>query len=382
MSSVERSVGTEPLWRAAQAFRGISLCYAIGMQVSSDHLYERPVLSWVLIALQVLWSGIAVIGYVLARRRTALVIADVVIATALMLASLMVAERQVWSWHESLPTTLWVANAVVSVALLRGPWWGMLAGLWLGLVSTAVAGSVANLWRDATLVILVAVGLAIGVAASSVRRAHAQLEAATRMRAATAERERLAADVHDGALQVLAMMRRRGQEHPHQLGELGRLAGEQERALRLLLTRVAPAAADGEREQHLQDVLALVQQTLPASVTVSGPPEPVWLPGVEADQVVAAAQAAVTNAAQHAGEEASVFVLVEELPDVVCVTVRDDGVGMDEQRESEALAEGRMGVARSIRGRLRELGGEAVLVTAPGDGVEWELRVPRDQEVG
>jgi len=33
-------------------------------------------------------------------------------------------------------------------------------------------------------------------------------------------------------------------------------------------------------------------------------------------------------------------------------------------------------VAESIRGRMNDLGGEAVLTTAPGQGTEWELVVP------
>jgi hypothetical protein len=34
-------------------------------------------------------------------------------------------------------------------------------------------------------------------------------------------------------------------------------------------------------------------------------------------------------------------------------------------------------VARSIHGRMAELGGDTDLRTAPGDGTEWEFRVPR-----
>ena len=50
----------------------------------------------------------------------------------------------------------------------------------------------------------------------------AQVEAATR------ERERLARGIHDSVLQVLALVRRRGEELGGEAAELGRLAGEQE----------------------------------------------------------------------------------------------------------------------------------------------------------
>jgi hypothetical protein len=36
-----------------------------------------------------------------------------------------------------------------------------------------------------------------------------------------------------------------------------------------------------------------------------------------------------------------------------------------------------MGVALSIRGRLRDLGGTAELISVPGQGTEVELKVPK-----
>ena len=46
-----------------------------------------------------------------------------------------------------------------------------------------------------------------------------------------------------------------------------------------------------------------------------------------------------------------------------------------------AEGEGRLGVALSIRGRLRDLGGSAELVSTPGKGTEVELKVPKDHKV-
>ncbi|CAG7571512.1 histidine kinase/DNA gyrase B/HSP90-like ATPase [Barrientosiimonas humi] len=73
--------------------------------------------------------------------------------------------------------------------------------------------------------------------------------------------------------------------------------------------------------------------------------------------------------------------LLEDLGDDVVVTVRDDGLGITDERLRDAEREGRMGVRRSIVGRLADIGGEARLETAPGEGTEWELRAPRDPEV-
>lgn len=57
------------------------------------------------------------------------------------------------------------------------------------------------------------------------------------------------------------------------------------------------------------------------------------------------------------------------------VTVRDDGPGIPDGRLAQAEGEGRMGVALSIRGRLRDLGGTAELISVPGQGTEVELKV-------
>ena len=62
------------------------------------------------------------------------------------------------------------------------------------------------------------------------------------------------------------------------------------------------------------------------------------------------------------------------------LSVRDAGPGIDAGRLEQASEQGRLGVAESIRGRIADLHGTATLTTAPGQGVEWEFRVPRNQE--
>jgi signal transduction histidine kinase len=86
-------------------------------------------------------------------------------------------------------------------------------------------------------------------------------------------------------------------------------------------------------------------------------------------------RAAVDNAHQHGGRTA--WLLVEDEPDAVTVSVRDDGPGITAGRLEQAEQQGRLGVARSIRGRLVDLGGTVVVDSTPGAGTEVELRVPR-----
>ena len=110
---------------------------------------------------------------------------------------------------------------------------------------------------------------------------------------------------------------------------------------------------------------------------MSAPAEPVLLPAPVAAELAAAVRAALDNVARHAGPGARAWVLVEDLGAEVVVGVRDDGVGIPPGRLEQAAAEGRLGVAGSLRGRLADLGGTMTVVSAPGEGTELELRVPR-----
>ena len=90
-------------------------------------------------------------------------------------------------------------------------------------------------------------------------------------------------------------------------------------------------------------------------------------------------ESCLSNVRHHVGPDAEAWVLLEELGDRWVVSVRDDGPGIPEGRLEASAAEGRLGVQQSIVGRMRDLGGTATVHTAPGQGTEWELAVPRHQ---
>jgi len=69
--------------------------------------------------------------------------------------------------------------------------------------------------------------------------------------------------------------------------------------------------------------------------------------------------------------------LLEDEGIAITLTLRDDGPGIPIGRLEQAAAQGRLGVAQSIRGRLNDLGGAASIASTPGQGTEVELRVPR-----
>ena len=90
------------------------------------------------------------------------------------------------------------------------------------------------------------------------------------------------------------------------------------------------------------------------------------------EAVVLAAREAMTNAAKFAGVD-EIDVYAEVTDDAVAVFVRDRGAGFDRA----SVPADRRGLVESIEGRLERAGGEATIASAPGEGTEVELRLPR-----
>ena len=367
---------TLPLWRAAQVFRLLSFGYAAGFQIVSYDELTRPGLSWLLFGVLAGWSAACGLAYLRGfGRRRAWVIAEFVVVALLILSTRLVASGQWIAENQSLPTTLWATNATISAAILAGPVVGMLTGGAVIAVYASLKGYVSfDLARNATLVIELAVGLAVGMAAQTARRAHAELERAAQLSAAVTERERLARQVHDGVIQVLALVAKRGREIGGATAELADLAGQQESALRRLVSAESMPAEPGAATV---DVAAALAGRAGDRVVVSVPGPPVPLDSVTAAELDAAVVNILDNVRAHAGPDATAYILVEDLGDTVTVSVRDDGRGIAPGRLEQAAADGRLGIAQSIVGRLHALSGTARLSTDPGGGTEWELTVPR-----
>lgn len=364
---------TTPLWRAAQVFRLLSYAYAAYFQVTRIDELERPALGWVFFGALSVWTLACALAYLHGfGRRRGWVMAEIAIVVALMLSTELVASDQWVADNQSLATTLWATNATISAAILLGPVGGMAAGLAVMAAAAAMKGQVnLDVGRNASIVIELAVGLAVGMAAQTARRAHAELERAVRLSAALEERERLSRQVHDGVVQVLALMAKKGPEWGGEAIELGELAGAQERALRRLISSAGPEGSAGA-----VDVRMLLSRRESDRVSLSLPGDPVLLDSAVAAELDAAVANALANVVAHAGPRASAFVFLEDLGDTVTVSVRDDGVGIPAGRLEQAAADGRVGIAKSIVGRLRSLGGTATLST-DSCGTEWELSVPR-----
>ncbi|MGW1667637.1 MacS family sensor histidine kinase [Streptomyces sp. NPDC002324] len=388
----------QPLWRALTGYRILTTVYAVGLFVSAYDKFQRP---WLAIAYFVVLAGWTLLTLPKVASAAGctkrFLAADLTIAiVGILLTRLADSAARVEAGGPTLPS-IWTAGAVLAFAI-KGGW------RWAAFASTLIA--VANLvhrgapTRDTVhnVILVWVAAIAIGYVVEVARASERTLARALEIEAATRERERLARDIHDGVLQVLAMVQRRGTALGGEAAELGRMAGEQEVALRTLVSgglvpvsRISEDTARGALVRAVDepdpdaagnpvDLRALLAPYASATVTFSEPGGPVPLPPAAARELAAAVGAALDNVRAHAGDGARAWILVEDWPDEIVVTVRDDGPGIPDGRLAQAEGEGRLGVALSIRGRLRDIGGTAELISVPGQGTEVELKVPRAAE--
>jgi signal transduction histidine kinase len=364
------------MWRVVSVYRVITLAYAAVLIIRDRHLDAHPGGGLAALAAMVCWTAVTVLAYRRPAGRAAWVIAaDLCVAAVLVVSTRWIdSAGRINAGAPTIPWA-WAAAPVLACAVAGGPWAGLSGAL---VISAAdFAERQALLLPDAftgTVLLLIAGGVGGWVVRLGLR-AEETIERAARRDAAISERERIARDIHDSVLQVLALVSSRGHVLGGEAAELGRLAGEQEAALRALLADDGRRALEGPDGRV--DTRAVVEPFGGARVTVSCPATPVPLPARTANALGGAVVAALDNVRRHAGPEARAWVLVEDAGSDVRVSVRDNGAGFADGRLVEAVAEGRLGISHSIVGRLREVGGTACVTSSPGQGTEVELRVAR-----
>ncbi|MGH3701594.1 MAG: MacS family sensor histidine kinase [Pseudonocardiaceae bacterium] len=363
-----------PLWRGVVVFRIITAAFAIAVIIVHHGGFTRPGLGWTVLAGITVWTVLTCLAYSYdVTRRIHVIVVDLLVTLTLTGFSMLVlSPEQLAEVTQRAPllTTVWASGPVVAAAVHAGWVAGVLCGVGVSVVDVWLRGSfTTDLACDA--ILLIGTGFVLGLAATAARRATEQLRRAARVEAATAERERLARSIHDSVVQVLARVRARGGRLDGEAGELIRLAGEQEVALRSLFAATPPGAT-GE-----QDLAGALQGLAGPRVEVSVPATAVPLAVGDVEELVAVAREALANTARHGGPQAQSWVLVEDLGEEVVLTVRDNGPGVDNEQLTDAESDGRMGVSRSIRGRVADLGGTLTLDTGPGRGTEWEVRLAR-----
>ncbi len=358
------------LWRAVTVFRFASFGYAAVLMLNTWHTYTRPWLGWTVLGVMGLWSVLSTVAYAdKGRRGWPLLIADLLVTLTCLLASAWaVRAAHLRAGSSTLPMA-WVATVVLTWAISGGRRRGIAAALLIGAADMWLRGGVTLATINGTVLLLLA-GSVSGYVVGLARKAEQQMQHATELEAATRERERLARGIHDSVLQVLALIAKRGTSLGGEAAELGRLAAEQEVTLRALVSVEAPAPADGR-----VDLREALRPFASAQVELASPATPVWVSTRVAGELAAATGSALDNVRVHCGQSAKAWVLVEDEGDAVTVTIRDDGPGIATGRLDQAAAEGRLGVAQSIVGRVRDIGGATTISGV--DGTEVELRVPR-----
>lgn len=254
----------------------------------------------------------------------------------------------------------WPLAGVMAAGIVGGPLTGVAAGLVMGggrMAGVLVGdGTVRPLSLLSTAFLYALAGGASGFVVGRLRRAEDQISAAK-------AREEVARTLHDGVLQTLAVVQRRAPDT-----DLADLARTQERELRQFLFGLDHAPGDLLTE--LRRVAVRAEERHGLSVAVSAVDDPGRVPRDVVAALAGAAGEALNNAAKHGGST-HVVVFVDPGADGLLVSVNDDGAGYD----PDATAEG-VGLTRSIRGRLAEVGGTVEVRSVPGDGTEVALRVP------
>ena len=389
------------LHAALAVLRVVVTLNMIGMAVWGWSAFRHEWAGVLTVVALVAWTVLVLVLYRSpARRRPGLFVLDLAVAVVAMAVSPVIK-------GEDLSATIpgfWVMGPLLVWAVhwhWRG---GLVAGALLAGVDVAIRTEITQ-GNYGNVFLLVVGGAVLGYMCGSLVQMAEERSEAERLAAVAQERTRLARAVHDGVLQVLALVQRRGAELGARSAEfsdfsdLGRLAGEQEDVLRSLIRAQDTVTVDSgtftplrapslhpigragtvsavHDSSGLRDLTGQLECLASPLVTVVTPGESVLVPAHRADELVAAVKACLDNVRMHVGLDAPAWVLVEDVGDRVVVSVRDEGPGIAAGRLEEAEQQGRLGVRSSIRDRVAEIGGTATL-TSGRWGTEWEFELPR-----
>ena len=199
------------------------------------------------------------------------------------------------------------------------------------------------------------------------------------------ERQRIAANLHDGLAQTLSYVSMVSSQAETLLvkGDISEAAIEFQR-IRLAVDRaiyevrqcISSLREDPPRPQSLQEVL---QEMLGQMADTNGPdaafltdaPGPIFLEAWQMEEVRRTAQEAVTNALQHAAAQC-ITVTVGREQDACLVTVKDDGCGF-ERTATPGTESNHFGLS-IMAARAERLDGTLQIMSLVGSGTEVVLR--------
>lgn len=250
--------------------------------------------------------------------------------------------------------------------------------------------------------VLITVGLVLALAVASnialrrlLRRRTRRLEEVMRLHrdselefhAAREERQRLAADMHDGLQQLLVSAAYRMEAAAARMGEGPASAKDQLTAAHGALTRAQSGLReclwglkhvdDAEEDDFaalLQHAAVTVEHWPKGLVTVEVEGEPFSLSRQVMGSLLMLMQEAVGNACKH-GKASAVKVTLHYFPDRFEMAIRDNGRGFDPE-QVPGTRQGHHGL-ESMRLRMKWLGGQLKVTSHPGNGTLIVCQVAR-----
>lgn len=201
------------------------------------------------------------------------------------------------------------------------------------------------------------------------------------------ERTRLSRDIHDTIAQSLSsigmLARSAGdredvpEESRRALGQIQQMAAEGLADTRRIVNAMMPAELEGSAlGEALRRMLTRLQDDTGLRTDLRADPTVPAL-GVGGEvALLRTAQSALANVRTHARAERVVVSLVDG-GDVVRLDIVDDGIGFDlADWDGERPSDGSGYGLRAMRARLRDLGGNLDIETAPGDGTALSAWLP------
>lgn len=380
MSEDREAALVQGLLSGIAVFRWLAWGWLVAVLVVSNQELDRG-RPWVAYGLAALALGASVATTLMLRRgRWDTLLTPPVIFAELTLAFLLAAGDELAYGDISHPQQLssaWPLAGILTAGIALGLRGGMLAGVAVGL--GRLAGDLSGGLPDgraeivsvvSTVVLYALAGGTAGFVASRLRSAEQRVSLAQ-------AREEVARQLHDGVLQTLALVQRRASDP-----DVARLAHDQERELREFLFGTPGAVSGGgDLGARLRAAAARFEDRYDATAQVVVAPDLPPLSATVADALVGASTEALTNAGKHGGATTVTIYLgpddtsgetegTGESEAVLC-SIKDNGTGFD-----PATTEERVGLSRSIRGRVADADGHVVLESRPGHGTEVRCHIP------
>ena len=223
--------------------------------------------------------------------------------------------------------------------------------------------------------------------AGRLQRGHREREGllADAVEASTRERQRIAADLHDGVVQDLAGVafglaplaeeaerRGAGEEASALRRAIARLR-QGIRGLRTLLVEIHPPnleSAGSRRRWPICSARSMPKTSPPSSTSMPMPPDPTSTRSSTGSPTRRSATSGRTPTRARCGSRSH-----GRRPTTVRLVVEDDGRGFTESTREARAAGGHVGLSL-LEGLVRQANGTLVVESAPGRGTRVELEVP------